>query len=229
MHPTSFVPPAALTTQRRSPVTRRPGFPHISGPTPVRQAGVRGITPLSATKVMEGQMKRADHHREAERLLSEARKEQDSIRHSLILAEAQVHATLALSAATRTSPPGPGQAQTGSTARPRGPDPGSSEGSVGFAPADATSGERAPGHRYPPGEHPLRKAEERRARARAAPPTVRASPHGPEPPTPIPAHPAPRRRPEEQPQEQEPGPEGQSPAAGDPDEQDPGGPAPSFR
>ena len=46
---------------------------------------------------MEGTDERADHHREAERLLSEARKEQDSIRRSLILAEAQVHATLALS------------------------------------------------------------------------------------------------------------------------------------
>jgi len=41
-------------------------------------------------------MNRADHHHEAERLLSEASKEQDSIRRGLILSEAQVHATLAL-------------------------------------------------------------------------------------------------------------------------------------
>jgi hypothetical protein len=49
-------------------------------------------------------MKRADHHREAERLLSEARTEQDSIRRRLILAEAQVHATLALGVPTEMGP-----------------------------------------------------------------------------------------------------------------------------
>ena len=42
-------------------------------------------------------MDRADHHQEAERLLSEAHEEHDSIRRSQILAEAQAHATLALS------------------------------------------------------------------------------------------------------------------------------------
>ena len=65
-------------------------------------------------------MNRADHHAKAEQLLEKARTTPDQISRSEILAEAQVHATLALSAATRTSPPGPGQAQTGSTARPRG-------------------------------------------------------------------------------------------------------------
>ena len=61
-------------------------------------------------------MDKQEHHHEAERLLSEAPKEQDSIRRGLILAEAQVHATLALSAAPGTSPPGPGQSKTSSTA-----------------------------------------------------------------------------------------------------------------
>jgi hypothetical protein len=54
-------------------------------------------------------MNRADHHHEADRLLSEARKEQDGLRRSQILAEAQVHATLALIAAPATIPSGPGQ------------------------------------------------------------------------------------------------------------------------
>lgn len=45
----------------------------------------------------DGQMKRSEHHREAERLLSEARKEQDGVRRDLILAEAQVHANQAAS------------------------------------------------------------------------------------------------------------------------------------
>jgi len=62
-------------------------------------------------------MDRADHHHEAERLLSDALKEQDSIRRSVILAEAQLHATLALSAEPGTSPPGPGQPETRSSAR----------------------------------------------------------------------------------------------------------------
>jgi len=60
-------------------------------------------------------MNGAEHHREAERLLSEARKEQDSIRRSQILAEAQVHATLALGAPAKISPASPGQAQAADT------------------------------------------------------------------------------------------------------------------
>ena len=57
-----------------------------------------------------------DHHARAEQLLDQAHAEQDSIRRGLILAEAQVHATLALSAPADKGPPGPGQAQTGSAA-----------------------------------------------------------------------------------------------------------------
>jgi hypothetical protein len=46
-----------------------------------------------------------EHYTKAEQLLEDARKEQDNIRHGLILAEAQVHATLALGAPAETSPP----------------------------------------------------------------------------------------------------------------------------
>jgi hypothetical protein len=62
-------------------------------------------------------MNRADHHQEAERLLLKAPEEQDSVRRSLILAEAQVHATLALSAAPGASPPGQGQPESRGTTR----------------------------------------------------------------------------------------------------------------
>jgi hypothetical protein len=60
-------------------------------------------------------MNRADHHQEAERLLSKAPEEQDSVRRSLILAEAQVHATLALSAPAGKGPAGPGQDRVADT------------------------------------------------------------------------------------------------------------------
>ena len=58
-----------------------------------------------------------DHHAKAEELLGQARTAQDQVSLSLILAEAQVHATLALSAEPGTSPPGPGQPETRSTPR----------------------------------------------------------------------------------------------------------------
>jgi hypothetical protein len=48
----------------------------------------------------------SEHHDEAERLLALAGTEQDSVRRSLILAEAQVHATLALAdTGGKPSPP----------------------------------------------------------------------------------------------------------------------------
>jgi integrase/recombinase XerD len=56
-----------------------------------------------------------EHYEEAERLLALARAEQDSIRRSLILAEAQVHATLALSAPAGEGPAGPGQDRAADT------------------------------------------------------------------------------------------------------------------
>jgi hypothetical protein len=48
----------------------------------------------------------SEHHAKAEELLGQVRKEQDSIRRGWILAEAQVHATLALAdaASARTTP-----------------------------------------------------------------------------------------------------------------------------
>jgi hypothetical protein len=53
-------------------------------------------------------MNRADHHAKAEQLLEQARTTPDQISRSEILAEAQVHATLALSAPAGEGPPGPG-------------------------------------------------------------------------------------------------------------------------
>jgi hypothetical protein len=63
-----------------------------------------------------------EHHAKAEQLLEQAHAEQDSIRRHLILAEAQVHATLALSAPA-DEPPSPGQTQVGSTASTGEADP----------------------------------------------------------------------------------------------------------
>jgi hypothetical protein len=57
------------------------------------------------------------HHAAAEQLLGQAGTEEDSIRRSLILAEAQVHATLALSAVIGTARPGPGRGQAGGIRR----------------------------------------------------------------------------------------------------------------
>jgi hypothetical protein len=61
-------------------------------------------------------MNRTQHHEKAEQLLSDAHGERDSIRRSQILAEAQVHATLALSAPAGERPPGREQPETRSTA-----------------------------------------------------------------------------------------------------------------
>ena len=58
-------------------------------------------------------MDRAEHYRAAERLLEKAGKEQDSIRLSLILAEAQVHATLAVGAAPETGTGSEGGSEVG--------------------------------------------------------------------------------------------------------------------
>jgi hypothetical protein len=65
-----------------------------------------------------------EHYAEAERLIAKARSlgggdtyNSIQVRPQVILAEAQVHATLALSAALGMSPPGPEQPGTRSTAR----------------------------------------------------------------------------------------------------------------
>lgn len=176
-------------------------------------------------------MNGADHHQEAERLLSEARKEQDGIRRSQILAEAQVHATLALGAPAGTGPPGPGQgeaADTQSTGTAH-QDMAQSSGPFKMQPTSSSGGWRAP----VPSETPTGKSPDRGSRGKstgglrirkpapAAPPRQEIPPSSTEDPRSA-------WQPEEQPREQKPGPEGQSPAAGDLDEQDPGGPAPSF-
>jgi len=57
------------------------------------------------------------HQAQAERLLEQARAEQDSIGRAVILAEARVHATLALSGGTGTARPGPGRGDAGDTRR----------------------------------------------------------------------------------------------------------------
>jgi hypothetical protein len=62
-------------------------------------------------------MNKTQHHEKAEQLLADARNEPDSIRRSQILAEAQVHATLALSAVTVAAPRGPGRGGAGDTRR----------------------------------------------------------------------------------------------------------------
>jgi len=57
----------------------------------------------------------SEHHAKAEQLLDQAHAEQDSIRRGLILAEAQVHATLALSAPAGKGPPRPGRDEAADT------------------------------------------------------------------------------------------------------------------
>jgi hypothetical protein len=68
-----------------------------------------------------------EHHAKAEQLLGQARGTPDQISRREILAEAQVHATLALSAPAENGPPGPGRSETG-TAATREADPGRSDG-----------------------------------------------------------------------------------------------------
>lgn len=71
-------------------------------------------------------MNRAQHHAKAEKLLDQAHDAGDQISRSLLLAEAQVHATLALTAAAGSNPPGQGQPETSSTASTTEEPPGSS-------------------------------------------------------------------------------------------------------
>jgi hypothetical protein len=56
-----------------------------------------------------------EHHTKAEQLLEQARTERDSIRRGLILAEAQVHATLALGDPGEMGPASSGQDQAADT------------------------------------------------------------------------------------------------------------------
>ena len=120
-----------------------------------------------------------EHHDEAERLLALARIEQDGTRRGLILAEAQVHATLALSAPAGKGPSGPGQPETGYAAHAWPHDPGWSEDSADFEPQPD-----APGRRYPPGKHPLLqpRAGEARVSGPAAPQSAPPAPPDTRPP-----------------------------------------------
>jgi hypothetical protein len=95
-------------------------------------------------------MNKSEHHAKAEQLLEEAaRTGPDQISRSQLLAEAQVHAILALSAPAEESPPGTGQPETISSAATRGADPGSSESGGGVDPRpyqDLTFGEASVAH-----------------------------------------------------------------------------------
>jgi hypothetical protein len=106
-----------------------------------------------------------EHHAKAEQLLDQAHAEQDSVRRHLILAEAQVHATLALSAPAGKGPPGPGQdeaADTQSTGTAYQSLPSPSPGTPtpahpGEPPSEPYPGYiKVTGHRLPSGQEPVR-------------------------------------------------------------------------
>ncbi len=115
-----------------------------------------------------------EHHAKAEQLLEQARTTRGQSSRSLILAEAQVHATLALSAPPATSPPSPGQAQTGSTASTGEPLPVQPSGDISYTPLPyRPPGERRAGHRIPAGQESLPPADRGTPRQRAGSPAVR--------------------------------------------------------
>jgi hypothetical protein len=161
-------------------------------------------------------MDRTQHHERAEQLLSDAGEEPDSFRRGQILAEAQVHATLALTAAPGTSPPGPGQPETSSTAstmeEPSGSTWRSVAAGIGLLP---TAPGRQPGYttpRTPAGAAPPRKYPARRPGDPVGEPAAPAPPAQP----PSAAYPprSRKRRPTEQPREQQPdGPEKPEPGS----------------
>jgi hypothetical protein len=177
-----------------------------------------------------------EHRAKAEQLLEEAHATHDQIGRSLILAEAQVHATLALSAPAGKGPPGPGQDEADSTESTLGADSGMPEGSDEFQVkphgSSARTGrgeggvrtrpETAPGQPVGRGQviEPVREHVPGK-RTPTAKPSVRpeAKPRGDTAPSPS----AENQRPEQDPDpgEQKPHPEGQSPAAGDPGDQKP--------
>src|SRR5215472_653098 len=102
-------------TAASSPVTSGPGCWLLRDIAPPR---TRCVFHQQIPRQPEAMMSSAsDHHAQAERLLEQARAEQDSIRRAVILAEAQVHATLALSAGTGTARPGPGRGEASDTRR----------------------------------------------------------------------------------------------------------------
>ena len=175
-------------------------------------------------------MNRSEHHAKAEQLLEQARTENDSIRRSLILAEAQVHAALALSAEPGTSPPGP-EPKTRSTARGEELQPAVIKPYTPYTPFGRKPvGSAAPGETTPAkGTLPQRRPVPGYPGQQPAPPA--AAPPGQTPTPPYAERPwRRRRRPAEQPEdqeaaepgEQEPDPTEQPPAPDNPAGQEPG-------
>jgi hypothetical protein len=114
---------------RSRPVTRWPGF---RIPRDLALGSGPGMSFHQRTpRQPEAMMSSArEHYEEAEGLLALARAEQDSIRRSLILAEAQVHATLALSTPAGMGPPGPGRDEAAGTQSTGAAHPDMREGGV---------------------------------------------------------------------------------------------------
>jgi hypothetical protein len=177
-------------------------------------------------------MNRTQHYERAEELLLDARTEPDGFRRRLILAEAQVHATLALSAPAGKGSPGPGQDEaadtksTGAThpARPAGQPHSLSPGTL--TPARPAGQPKVTGHRP---DLPLGQEAVRRVAPAAPAGYVRTGP-GPEPAADDPSQPEPRLVREQpkagEPAEEEPGDPGDQKLRG-PEEQKPGGFRPS--
>ena len=101
-------------------------------------------------------MSRTQHHDRAKELLSDARTEPDSFRRRLILAEAQVHATLALSAPAGKDPPGPGQDRAADIKSTGAAHPGMAKG-TNKVPARPAGQPRPGGARPPTDNEPVRK------------------------------------------------------------------------
>jgi len=167
-------------------------------------------------------MNTAEHHDAADRLLEQARTEQDSIRRSLILAEAQVHATLAAGAAPKTSLASRGQSDAWGR---------ESAGAVPSAWTPGSDPEESP-LRHP---EPAAPADKPQGPAPASPPPDPVwRPRRPQQQGPVPARPRTVRgnSAEDEPDpaelvpggpEQEPGLARRPPSPGDPGEQEPGG------
>ena len=110
----------------------------------------------------------AEHHAKAEQLLDQAQAEPDSIRRTQILAEAQVHAILALSAPAERSPGQDEAADTQSTGTAHQDMP---EGSGPFEiqPHSSSAGIRQGGWRHPVSpETATRQSSDRGSRGRGA-------------------------------------------------------------
>jgi hypothetical protein len=172
-----------------------------------------------------------EHHAKAEQLLDQAQAEEDSFRRAQILAEAQVHAILALSAPAERSPGQDEAADTQSTETARQDMP---EGSGPFEIQPHSSSARIRRGGWDPPVSPetaTRKSPDRGSRGRGTggpriretgkrTPTEKTSVRPPAVPRGDTAPSPPGEDPD--PEEQESGLAGQSPAAGSPGDQRPG-------